>query len=366
MSDGRQRVERSRELPREATVDPEDLNPMAPDEAVDLYLEERRDDAADWTLTSHEIRFRPFLEWCEVEEIENLNYLDGRDLYRYRVWRREGGYSDGTVDNLAPKTLNTTLHTLSRFLQFAGNIEAVPEALYLKVPIPDLDASDEVSDSKIVPERVPPILDYLEQYHYARRNQIMVLLMWTTGARIGGLRALDLRDLDLDGHKPHVEYVNRPESDTRLKNGEKSERVNRISRRVADTLQDYIDGPRVDNFDEYGRAALLSTKYGRAAPSTIRNTLYKVTRPCWIGEPCPHEKDPDTCDWTYYDQASKCPSSRSPHDVRKARVTQYRNDGVHRGIVSDELDASEDVLDKHYDRATKHERAERRWRQIHK
>jgi hypothetical protein len=42
-------------------------------------------------------------------------------------------------------------------------IEAVHEDLYTKVPIPDVPAADEVSDSKITPERMPPILEYLER-----------------------------------------------------------------------------------------------------------------------------------------------------------------------------------------------------------
>lgn len=351
---------------RETRTPPERLDAITPEDAVDLYLDARKDDAADWTVRSHESRLKPFLEWCEQEGVENLNHLDGRDLYQYRVWRREGNYSDGTTDHLAPKTLESALQTLSRFLQFAGNIDAVPEGLYLKVPIPDLSEDDEVSNSKIVPERLPPILDYLEEYHYASRHHVVVLLMWVTGARIGGLRALDLRDVDLEGHKPGVEFVNRPDAGTRLKNGNQSERYNRITKDVARTLQDYIDGPRLDERDDHGRSPLLTTREGRASGSSMRQALYKVTRPCWIGEACPHDKDPDTCEWTYYDQASKCPSSRSPHDVRKARVTKYRNDGVHRGIVSDELDASEQVLDKHYDRASKRERADRRWREINR
>jgi len=56
-----------------------------------------------------------------------------------------------------------------------------------------------------------------------------------------------------------------------------------------------------------------------------------------------------------------CPSSRSPHDVRKGRVTKYRNDGVPRGVVADRLDCSEEILDKHYDRANEREKADRRW-----
>jgi site-specific recombinase XerD len=338
---------------------------MDPEGAVELYLDARQDDASDWTLTSHESRLRPFLEWCRTEaEIDNLNELNGRDLYQYRVWRREGKYSEGQVEKLAPATLETALSTLRRFLQFCADIEAVPEDLYMKIPIPDLSEGDEVSDSKIVPERVPPIVDYLDQYHYASRDHVVVLLMWHTGARISGLRALDLCDADLSGDDPRLDFVNRPDAGTRLKNGTDGERNNRIHRRVADVVQDYIDGPRKQIADEHGRRPLLSTREGRASASCIRCTLYKATRPCWIGEECPHDKDPETCEWTYYDQASKCPSSRSPHDVRKARVTKFRNDGVHRGVVSEEIDASEDILDKHYDRASKEERADRRWREI--
>lgn len=342
----------------------EDLKPITPDEAVELYLDARRDDAAEWTVTSHRSRLRPFLEWCSVEEISNLNELDGRDLYEYRVWRREGGYSNGTVETLAAATLETSLSTLGRFLQFAAHVEAVPEDLFMKVPIPDLSDGDEVSDSKIVPERVPPIVEYLEKFHYASRDHVVVLLMWHTGARIGGLRAIDLRDADLEGESPGLDFVNRPDSGTRLKNGEKSERYNRIHRAVADVLMDYVTGPREDVVDDDSRQPLVTTREGRASASVIRNTLYKVTRPCWIGEDCPHGEDPETCEWTYYDQASKCPSSRSPHDVRKARVTSYRNDNVQRGVVSDRLDTSEDILDKHYDRASEREKANRRWREI--
>jgi hypothetical protein len=96
----------------------------------------------------------------------------------------------------------------------------------------------------------------------------------------------------------------------------------------------------------------------------IREATYRWTQPCAIGEECPQDRDPETCEWTARNQAAKCPSSRSPHDFRKARVTKYRNDDVPRGIVSDRLDASEKVLDKHYDRASQRKRANRRWNQI--
>lgn len=112
--------------------------------------------------------------------------------------------------------------------------------------------------------------------------------------------------------------------------------------------------------DEYGREPLLTTQYGRPAGNTLRKTLYRVTRPCWRGEPCPHDRDIEDCEATQIDHASKCPSSRSPHDLRSGRVTFYRREDVPRRIVKDRLNASEDILDRHYDRRSDREQAEQR------
>ncbi|WP_240452013.1 tyrosine-type recombinase/integrase [Halostella salina] len=343
----------------------DDLEPITPEQAVEIHLDSMRDDSAEWTRKSHRSHLRAFVEWCREEGgIDNMNELTGRDLYHFRVWRREGGYSEGQDEDIAPKTLHSVLTTVRSFLRFCGEIEAVHEDLYLKVPLPSLSPGDEVSDSQMVPERIPPILEYLDRYEYASRDHVVFLLLWHTGARLGGVRALDLRDLDLDGRKPTVEFVHRPESGTPLKNDGGGERVNRVSDRVAQTLQDYIDGPRERQTDDEGRHPLVTTKQGRVNPSTMRNIVYRWTKPCQIGDECPHDKDPDTCEWTSYNTACKCPSTRSPHDLRKARVTKYRNDGIARGIVSDRLDASTQILDKHYDRASKREKADRRWSEI--
>jgi len=254
--------------------------------------------------------------------------------------------------------------TLRRFLMFAATVEAVPEELHELVPIPTIDGDGDVSDSWMKPERADPILDYLTKYEYASRDHVVALLLWHCGARNGAIRSLDLRDLDLDDNEPGIEFVHRPETGTPLKNKTKGERYNRVTGRVARILQAYVDDQRTDRVDEYGREPLITTREGRMSTGAIRQTMYKVTRPCWMGEGCPHGRDIDECEATEYNHASKCPSARSPHDVRKARVTKYRNDGVPREIVSDRLDASEDILDKHYDRASEREKANRRWRHL--
>lgn len=339
------------------------LEPLSPSEAVNLYIE-ARDDATEQTLEGQYYRLRAFIQWCDEEGIANLNNLSGRDLYAYRVWRREGGYSDEGKE-LKTVTLRGDMGTLRAFLRFCAEVEAVPESLYEQVPLPQVNPGQDVSDSTLEPDRAVEIVDWLDRYEYASRRHVIVLLFWHTGCRTGGLRALDLGDVDLHGDRPRadgpaVHFVHRPDKGTPLKNKEKGERWNAIGPHVAQVLEDYIEGPRVDETDEHGRAPLVTTENGRVSTSCCRDTLYRVTRPCWRGEECPHDEDPDTCEWADYSKMSKCPSSRSPHDVRSGRVTAHRLADEDRSLVSDRMNASGEILDKHYDRRSKRQKAEQR------
>jgi len=339
------------------------LEPLAPADAVEMYVAARQDDATPKTLEGQQSRLRAFVQWCEQTGIENLNELTGRNLYEYRIWRREG-HGEGR-QAVKKVTLKSQLSTLRVFLRWCGTVEAVAPDLHDKVPLPVLEGDEDVSDSTLHPDRAVHIIEYLGRYHYASRDHVIWLLGWHTGARTSGLLALDVGDLDLDGTHPQldgpaVHFVHRPSTGTRLKNGEKSERWNRISRHVAGVLQDYIDGPRIAALDDHGRDPLLTTANGRPHPSTIRDAFYRWTRPCFVGEACPHERDVETCEATSKDHASKCPSARSPHDLRSGRVTHYAREDVPRPVVSDRMDASEEVLSKHYDRRSLQEQAEQR------
>ncbi|KTG07563.1 tyrosine-type recombinase/integrase [Haloferax profundi] len=339
------------------------LEPLEPELAVQMYLDARRDELADWTLKSHKYRLSAFVQWCEESDIDNLNDLNGRDLYRFRVWRREGNFDvdDGEEPKpIAPVTLKSQLTTLRAFLRFCADVNAVPGDFYERVALPKISGTDDVSDSTLEPDRATAILDYLYRYHYASRKHVEFALLWETGARMGAIRGLDLRDLDLDGRKPTVRYVHRPNEGTPIKNGERGERYNSISDRVGKMLEAYIEGPRVEATDEFGRKPLLTTYNGRISASAIRQDVYSVTRPCWYSKECPHNREISTCEAVEINHVSKCPSSRSPHDVRKGVVTLYRREEVPRRVVSDRLDASDAVLDKHYDRRGERERAEQR------
>lgn len=336
----------------------DDLESLSPTEGVEIYLEARSDELSEQTLSGQKYRLESFLQWCDEEEIEDLNDLSGRDLYRFRVWRREGN-GEGR-EAITQVTLRGQLSTLRAFLRFAEEIDAVRDSLCEDVPLPTVSGGQNVSDTTLELDRVADILEYLNRYHYASREHVVLLLMWHTGARVGAVRSLDIADLDLGNDRPGIQFRHRPETDTPLKNREKGERWNSVSPNVARVLSDYIEGPHEEVRDDHGRRPFITTEYGRPALTTLRNTLYRITRSCWRNAGCPHDRDIDTCEATHQDKASKCPSSRSPHDVRSGRVTAYRREDVPRRVVSDRLDTSSDILNEHYDRRSAREKAEQR------
>ncbi|ACV47094.1 MULTISPECIES: tyrosine-type recombinase/integrase [Halomicrobium] len=340
-----------------------DLEPISPVEAVEMYHDAMVDELAESTRKSNKHRLRAFIQFCDEEEIENLNDLTGRDLYKYRIWRREGN-GDGR-EPIKKVTLKGQLATLRSFLKFAGEIDSVKPDLYEQLSLPAMKGGEDVSESTLDPERALDILEYLEKSQPGSRDHIIIALLWETGGRTGAIRGLDLQDLDLDGDHPRfsgpaVHFVHRPETGTPLKNQKSGTRWNRISEKTAAFIEDYIEFHRPDVTDDHGRDPLLTSEYGRVAGNTYRRTLYRVTRPCWRGEECPHDRDLDECEATHLDHASKCPSARSPHDVRSGRVTYYRREDVPRKIVQERLNASEDILDRHYDRRSNREQAEQR------
>ena len=340
-----------------------DLDPISPVDAVEMFHDAMRDEHAESTRKAERHRLNAFLQFCDEQEIENLNEFTGRDIYRYRTWRREG-QGDGR-EAIKLVTLKSQLATLRRFLRFAGDIDAVPSNLYEQLSLPVMKNGEDVSDSTLEVDRAIEILDYLEGAQPGSSNHIILLLLWETGARTGAVRGLDLDDVDLEGNHPRfsgpaVHFVHRPDTGTPLKNQENGTRWNRISEKAAGYLKDYIKYHRRDVTDDHGRRPLITSSYGRPAGNTFRTTLYRVTRPCWRGEECPHDREIEECEATNIDKASKCPSSRSPHDVRSGRVTYYRREDVPRRIVKDRLNASEDILDRHYDRRSDREQAEQR------
>jgi hypothetical protein len=92
----------------------------------------------------------------------------------------------------------------------------------------------------------------------------------------------------------------------------------------------------------------------------MRERVYELTQPCQYGEDWPHGRDPDDCEARKYGFRSKCPSSVSPHSVRRGAITHFLASDVPIPIVSDRMDVSREVIDKHYDKRSEEQKVEQR------
>ena len=337
----------------------DELDPITPDAALDYYLDARRYDLRETTLRTHEARIRSFTDWLTDEGIHNMNDVNLQVVHSFRVYKRE---DNGDNQKCNSVTMQGQVSTLRRFLNQLVDINAIPEHLPERIRLPRVEG-DRSNETMLDSGRANAILDYLEEYRYASAEHVTLLLMWRTSARRGGIRALDLRDFDRDDRA--LCFRHRPKEGTPLKNGGRGERDVYLFPYVAQAVEDYINSPnRHKVTDNYDRHPLLTTKHGRPSVTTIQNWIYRITRPCVIGEECPHDYDPQTCEFMRHDRASGCPSSVSPHAVRTGSITAFRDAGTPREVVSDRGDVSEKILEEHYDKASKRQRMHRRQRYL--
>lgn len=331
-------------------TDPDELSPR---DAWQRYLNGRRTEITDESVSSYHYRLKLFVEWCEENEIDAVAELDGWTLDRY------GSHRAG--EGIAPSTLHNEMETLKSFVEYLERIEVVDEGLADRVNVPDVPEGDRSRETKLSTDRAETLIRYYRSHSAVNASERHALLevAWHTGARLGGLRGLDLRDFDAGDQS--LEFVHRPETGTPLKNKRHGERVVAINENVADTLSRYIRDNRWDKHDENGRQPLFASLQGRPNPNTVRVWMYMATFPCVSGD-CPHGYDPIRCDFKNHSNASKCPSSRAPHHVRTGSITWHRDRGVPPEVTANRVNASLDVIEEYYDKATKRERMEARRR----
>ena len=322
--------------------DSDDLEPIEPSTAQELYLDHKANQCSDVTVQSHEYRTNYFVSWCADNDIDNMNDLSGRDIHQYRLWRK----SEGELNKIS---MQTQMSTLRVFLKWCGTIEAVDPDLYNKVLVPQVNGEEEQRDVMLEAEHADEILQHLTKYHYASRDHVLFALLWETGMRIGAARSLDLRDVDIE--ESHLKIVHRPEKGTTLKNKRGGERLVAISSELAELLEDYIQDTRSETTDDYGRDPLLAGNQGRLSRSTIRRIVYDLTAPCYLDQECPD------CNGG---SDAKCPEAVNPHAIRRGSITHFLTCDVPVEVVGDRMDVSRDVLDKHYDRRSEEVKLEQR------
>jgi site-specific recombinase XerD len=328
------------------------LEPLSPDAAKEMYLDARKHEVSQSTIDGYHYRLKHFIRWCDIEGIDNMNDLTGRRLQQFKTWRRDDG-------DLKPITLQGQLDALRIFIRWCGSIDAVEPDLHETVEtlMPKLTKTDEQSELILDSEAAETLLDYQRRFEYASRSHIIMEVLWHTGVRLGALHSLDL--CDYDGDHERLDFHHRPEQGTPLKNGEEGERMVALNAEVCRVIEDWTKHHRHEVEDEYGREPLLTSRNGRMNRSSIRDAVYRVTRPCYYAE-CPKGRDPDDCEAANYNHYSKCPVNVSPHAIRRGSITHFLTEDVPEKVVSDRMNVGQDVLDKHYDKRDESVKVEQR------
>jgi site-specific recombinase XerD len=326
---------------------------LSPRDAVQRYLNSKRADVTQESVESYKYRLKLFVEWCQGQGLTRVSDLSGWEFDTYQNVRRGGG--------IAATTLQNEMKTLKNFTEYLERIELVEDGLAEKVPIPNVPDRDRSDETMLKPEDALPLLRHYRNDPEQRGTLYHALLelAWFTGARLGALRSLDLRDYFPEEN--YVAFKHRPRSGTGLKNGLDGERPVGFPGEVTEVLDRYTRNGRNDQHDDAGRQPLFTSEKGRPAENTIRVWFYRATFPC-RQRPCPHGRVPEECDYRSHPHASKCPSSRSPHQVRTGSITWQRDLGFPPEVVAERVDSGVGVIEDYYDHQSALERLRRRRR----
>lgn len=317
---------------------------MTPDDAVDRYLNERKPEVADSTWQNHSYALRRFVEYCNDKCINDIRSLDGRYLQGFKVDRRMDGINEVTLYN-----------NMSVLRVFVGWLESMRLVEKGTADVMQLPEAKGVRHEVIREEGAEEILAYLERFEYATMRHALFALLWETGMRLGAARSIDVDEYH--SSERYIELHHRPEEETPLKNKERGEREINLHEWTCRVLDDYIEMHREDTTDDYDRGALFASKHGRYVLSNLRQHINALTRPCHYGTSCPHDREQSDCEANQqYKYAQRCPSSITPHDVRRSSITAWLDDGHSAELISDRMDVSKKILDKHYDKRTEEQK----------
>jgi integrase len=325
----------------------QDLVRLPPAQARKQFVESRKGDIREATMVSQSPSVERFTEWCEQTD-RDLNQLTGLDIQQFYDQLQSEGY--------ARTTLHHYTSVVRQFLLYLERIEVVPPGIGDKVHRPALSKHERTRDAEIDPDRVKDVVAWLARFNYASRDHIVMLLLWRCGLRTGSLRSIDLDDVThLDGTGPVIDLHHRPGDGTPLKNGIDGERPINLTEETAAAVDAYIEHHRIDATDAYGRRPLITSEHGRYSQDQIRKVCLYYT--------CPETTGIGTCDCE--DQhirqtASDCAQSVSPHTIRAASITYWRQQDIPVEVVSDRMNVSRQVLENHYDRRTKEGKARQR------
>lgn len=332
-----------------------------PSEVVQLrkarreFLTHKQKTQKESTARAYKYPTKSFVEFCENHGVEVTGEIGGFLIEKWKQKRQ---------NEVKPITVHNNVKHLRVFIKWLESADLVEYGTYDKIEVPAVPGGGKVSDEVLRAGEAESILVYMDTYHYASLYHALFQTMWFTGCRISGAMSLDLDDFEPRDHGDNVlRFRNRESAGTPLKNGNKSERAITIRDSLATTLNDYIAMRREGTTDEHGREPLFTVPSGRLYRQRAYKNIVAISRPCVHGGNCPHSRVIEDCDAAQKkEQSPSCPSSVSLHPVRRGSITDHINRGWPKEKLSERVDVSVEVLDRHYDARTE-ERARKNRRQ---
>lgn len=305
------------------------------------------------TFTRHRDVATDFLE---SQDVSDLQEVEPKDVNRWNQHLQRKGY--------ARTTRAGKLQTLEVFFKWAESEFRAPRDDYklsetLKRKRKDLDVgADEKSRAGdenhiISEERAEEILAREARQNYASRPMVEFLLTLHIGCRASGLLSINVDDVK--PRKGIIQIRNRPaKSGVRLKRGNKGERDVNVKSDVMSVVSEYIDHRRKEPKDSSD--ALLTSSWGRIDESTLYRDITGLTK---CGDCTDEEGEALT-----RQNASDCPESIGPHDLRRTAITRMKNKGIGWDTIAGRVNATVPMLRSHYDSPSFEEDAKRREEEV--
>lgn len=316
------------------------------------FLDSKKNNLKDSSVRAYKIVVTDFINYCETNGIEAVDGIDGYTIEQWKIKRKE-------KDDVSPSTLKNNVKHLRVFIRWCETTEMLDEGVADKMQVPSITDAQARSDDIVNPEQMQSILNYLEMYQYSSRLHAFSQLVWHIGCRISVAIALDVQDFR--PRKGVLKIRNREQTDTPLKNGNKSERNVSLNSDVVEVLNDYVNGRRLNVMDAHDREPLFTTEGGRMSREAAYKNFVAISRPCVYENHCPHNRNVDNCEAAQKKKkAYDCPSSESLHPIRRGSITYHLNQGWPIEQVSERCDVGVDVLKKHYDTRTHEDKRQKR------
>lgn len=239
----------------------------------------------------------------------------------------------------------TQMDMLRVFIRRLESIDGVEQELSQKVLSPPITPDENSRDLMLDSDRASEILTHQEKYEYASIERVAIVLLWHTMIRVGGVHALDVDDSDPDEQSVKVRY--RPETGTPIKNQGEGERKVSLSDQICDLLADWLATQRHSSDRRIRPRTAPGFEAGTNEQDDASGLRLPLDASLSVHNEWSHDRDLGECSAIERDTAYRCPSSVSPHAIRRGSITHSLNSDTPDKVVSDRANVSQRVIEQH-------------------